>query len=448
MKTITKGFIATLLLSFVVLSSFGQKGVEDGSKYGHGKDSISCIRNISLYREYYKQNNYTDAINSWKAVYMDCPKASKNIYLDGIKMIKASIKNAESDEQQAELADSLLRIYDKRIKYFGQKGYVLGRKGNDFIRVSKNTVENMQKGYDILSEAIAIRGKSAGDAELVVYFQTSKVLYSAKKFDGTTVVKDYALVMNIIDSKLQKKPDSKRTIRAKDAIEKIFETSGAASADNLIALFEPQFKEKPNDLELLKKIHTLLGNTKGGNETVLYFKVAENLNKIEPKATLAYQLAKRYSNIEKYKESSKYFKQAIELQEDNIEKSNYYLELGDITYKKLGNYAIARSYARKAHELNNKSGYPYMLIGHIYSAATKSCSDKAFEQNAIYWAAVDNFAKAKSINPDLTDKANKYITTFSKYFPDSETIFFNGFNEGDSYKIECWINETTTVRAR
>lgn len=448
MKTITKGFITSLLLFFVAFSSFGQKGVEDGSKYGQGEDSIRCIKNISLYREYYKQKNYADANEPWKVVYMECPKASKNIYIDGIKMIKASIKKAESDEQKKLLTDSLLNIYNKRIKYFNQKGFVLGKMGVDFAHVSKNTVENMQKSYDILSESIALREKSSGAAEMVVYFQTSRVLYSAKKFDGTKVVDDYALLMGIIDSKLKKKPNDKKTLKAKDAIENIFEKSGAASSDNLVNLFEPKFKADPNNVELLKKITALLSKTKGGNETVLYFSAAENLNKIEPKAIFAYQLAKRYSDIEKFTKSTSYYKQAIELQEDSITKSKYYLELGDVTYRKLGNYAIARSYALKAHELNKTSGYPYMLIGHIYAAATKSCSEKPFEQTAIYWIAVDKFAKAKAVDPSLTESANKYIAAYHKFFPDNETIFFNGFNEGDTYKIDCWINESTTVRAR
>ncbi|MDA3781220.1 MAG: hypothetical protein PF487_13490 [Bacteroidales bacterium] len=448
MKTFTKGFIASLLLSFVVFSSFGQKGVEDGSKYGHGEDSIRCIKNISLYREYYKQGNYSDAIKSWKIVYIESPKASKNIYIDGIKMIKASIKDTESDEQQSLLADSLLRIYDKRIENFGQRGYVLSRKGTDFVHYSKNTVENMQKGYDILSEAIAIRGKSSGMAELVVYFQTSKILFSAKKIDGTKVVSDYALVMDIIESQLMKNPDSKRTNRGKDAIEKIFENSGAASSDNLVSLFEPKFNETPNDLKLLKKIIYLFNNTKGGTETVLYYRVAENLNKLEPSSLLAHKLAIRYSNLEKYTTSSEYYKQAIKLQKDSIEKANYYLELGDLTYRKLKNYNIAKSFALKAQKLNKNSGYPYLLLGHIYASATKSCSDKAFEQKAIYWLAVDKFAKAKAIDSNLSESANKYITAFSKYFPDNETIFFNGYNEGDTYQIGCWINESTTVRSR
>ena len=57
-----------------------------------GQDSISCVTNISLYREYVKQKNYEDAIGPWRKAYIDCPKASKNIYIDGAKIFNYIIK--------------------------------------------------------------------------------------------------------------------------------------------------------------------------------------------------------------------------------------------------------------------------------------------------------------------------------------------------------------------
>ena len=35
-----------------------------GSKFG--SDSVQCVTNISLYREYVKQKNYDDALTSWR----------------------------------------------------------------------------------------------------------------------------------------------------------------------------------------------------------------------------------------------------------------------------------------------------------------------------------------------------------------------------------------------
>ena len=45
------------ILMLAVIAGYSQKGSEDGSKFGHGQDSIQCMRNYSLYSEYYKQKN-------------------------------------------------------------------------------------------------------------------------------------------------------------------------------------------------------------------------------------------------------------------------------------------------------------------------------------------------------------------------------------------------------
>ena len=71
-----------------------------------------------------------------------------------------------------------------------------------------------------------------------------------------------------------------------------------------------------------------------------------------------------------------------------------------------------------------------------------------FEKETVYWVAVDKFIKAKSIDKTLTEKANKAIATYSKYFPNTESCFFNGVESGQRYKVECWINESTKVRTR
>src|SRR6056297_3058705 len=161
MKTISKLTLVLLAVFISASISFGQKGVEDGSKYGHGEDSIRCLTNLSLYSEFYKQNNYEDAAKPWTIVYNECPKASKNIYLHGEKMITDPIENTDNEEKREVLIDSLMRLYDKRIKYFAQKGFVLGKKGLDWIKYSEKNINTFKKGYEILNESIDLRGKKS-----------------------------------------------------------------------------------------------------------------------------------------------------------------------------------------------------------------------------------------------------------------------------------------------
>ena len=89
-----------------------------------GSDSVSCITNLSLYREYYKQKNYTDAIGPWRWTFINCPRASGNIYKNGPIIIKAKMK-LDKNNSQAYL-DTLMQIYDNRIEFFGKEGFVLG----------------------------------------------------------------------------------------------------------------------------------------------------------------------------------------------------------------------------------------------------------------------------------------------------------------------------------
>ena len=63
MKIGLKIALYPFLMAFLTLTGMAQKGVEDGSRYGHGEDSVRCIKNISLYRENTKHGNYDMAVS-------------------------------------------------------------------------------------------------------------------------------------------------------------------------------------------------------------------------------------------------------------------------------------------------------------------------------------------------------------------------------------------------
>jgi len=446
MRTIVKILTTGLFIALSAVVVFGQKGVDDGSKYGHGEDSVRCVINMSLYREYVKQGNFAPAIAPWQIVYNECPKATKYIYIDGAKMITDAIEKETDAANKKLLVDSLMKVYDNRVKYYGQLGYVLGRKGVDFNKYSENTPENLKIAYDFLKKSLETERIQSGAQELFTFMQISKDLFTAKSIIGTQVVADYGFVSDLIDQNLKKQPSDVNMIKAKEAVDQIFESSGAASCDDLVPYYTQKFKETPEDKEFLKKAASLLSATKCSGAEI-YYNILNKLYTIEPTLDVVYELANLNRIKENYTEASKLYKQAIDLQEDKLIKSRYYIELGDLT-RRDGNYPLARTYALNAIENDPNSGVAYMLIGHIYAGASKSCSDDEFEQKSVYWAAVDKFAKAKSVDPSLTDQANELIDTYKVHFPDNETIFFYGLKEGDNYTIKCWINEVTSVRSR
>ena len=44
---------------------------------GDWQNNETCLKNLSLYYEFYKHKNYDDAINPWRVVYNDAPNQGK-----------------------------------------------------------------------------------------------------------------------------------------------------------------------------------------------------------------------------------------------------------------------------------------------------------------------------------------------------------------------------------
>lgn len=446
MKTPVKFLLFTLLISaFSMLHSFGQTGAEEESRFGSGEDSIRCLKNLSLYVEFYKQNNYEDAVRPWTIVYNECPRSSKNIYLHGEKMITDAIEDAEDPEQKKVLIDSLMQLYDKRIKYFGQKGYVLGKKGIDLINYAETTIENLKKGYDILKESINLRGEKSSVAVLVTYMNTTSALYRNDQLEGEKVVENYSMTLQNIEKRLEQDPDDQLLQRGKKALDQIFEGSGAATCENLVALYEPRIEENKDDVALLNKVINLLSDSKC-TDSDLYLNANVQLIKLEPDAGVAHHVCQLYLERDNIDKTIEYYKKAIEIEKDDKDKAGFYIELSSLTFERLEDKRTARDYARKAIELDPSNGRPYMLIGRMYAQSVDECGDDEFEQKAVLWAAVDKFQKAKSIDPEIADEAQGYINSYKPRFPDKRSIFFHNFEVGDSYKVGCWIDETTTIR--
>ena len=445
MKKSGKLLLVFLIAAFSSLHTFGQTGAEEGSRFGSGQDSIRCLKNLSLYVEFFKQNNFEDAARPWSIVYNECPRATKNIYLHGEDMLTDAIENTDDQAKKTRLVDSLMRLYDKRIKYFNQKGFVLGKKGLDYIEYSENTIENFKKGYEWLGESIELRGNESSLAVLVVYLNTSSALFKNDELPGETMLENYSNTLEITEKQMAQSSNDSRIEKARETLDKIFDASGAATCENLIDLYKPRFEKNKDDKELINKIITMLEDSKC-TDSDLYMQVNIRLNEIDPTAEHAHHLAQLYYEDKKIDKSIQYFKQAIKLQDDQEKKAGYYMQLASIAYEDLDDMPTARSYALKAAEFDTDNGRPYILIGRMYTESVEQCGSNDFEKKAVLWAAVDKFIKAKEVDPDIAEEANGYINSYRPRFPDKKTIFFQNYEMGDTYKVGCWINETTRVR--
>lgn len=425
------------LALFVGVFSFGNLFAQ---KWGNTpEDSISCIQNLSMYQEFYKQQNYTDAYAPLKGAIQHCPCNGKNLYIRGVVILKYIIGQEKDAQKQSEYIDELLALYDKRISCFGEEAENKAKKAIDMMTYRNSASEEY---YKLLEEAYNLEKENLEPAYAYYFFIATLEYVKAGKSDAALIIENYDKVSTILDKALRSNPKNKEEIEAYIAnVEAGF--SPFANCDQLIEIFQPKFNETPNDVDFLKKVTALLESTKCTNSE-LFFKSTENLHKLEPSPRSAYLMGRLSLDKKQYSKSVQYLKEAI----PQLEGSDLYFAnlLLATAYSSLEQYSNARNAAREAIKADNTKGDPYLLIAQIYALSAPDCGDTPVKRRAAYWVAVDKAIQAKNIDPSVADQANKLINTYSQYFPPQGDAFMEGFEDGKSYTVGCWIQETTTVR--
>jgi tetratricopeptide (TPR) repeat protein len=448
-----KKMIITVLLSVILgfaptSLTFSQDDEQSAGKYG--SDSVTCVMNISLYREFFKQwkaSNYTnetikDLIGPWRWVFLNCPKGTQNTYIDGVKIISYMIEKAPNEAVKDRYIDTLMMVYDQRIQYFGKEGYVLGRKGVDLATLRPDRYEQIFKD---LKRSVELEGDATAGPVLVYYFKATIGMATTGKADSSVIFEVYDQCMTVIDHNLKKNEGNDEEINNWEVVQNNIEMmlEPFATCEDLISIFKKKYEATPDDIELLKKITKLLDD-KRCQDDPFYFETTEKLYKLEPTPASAYLLAKMLMKEEKYSDAIVYLKE-VEKMDDPVTVQKSYKYLAEC-YRAQKNFPTARSYAQKAIALNPNDGQPYIMIGDMYAESAHDCGDNDLTQRVAYWAAVDKYIKAKQADPSVAEDADKRISSYSVYFPSTQTCFFYSLKEGDTYRVECWINEDTRVR--
>jgi tetratricopeptide (TPR) repeat protein len=429
-----------------------------GGKYG--ADSVKCITELSLYQEAFKQWKKTGYKSSlvdefashWRWVFLNGPRASENTYINGLKIITYYLKKAQSEEAKSAYVDTIEMIYEGRMKYFpnhyrtgkNQVGSIKGKEGVDIFILAP---ERYKKAYSLLKESVEMDKDHSSTGALVYLFRATIKMVKSGDADESLIVDTYDQISEIVGHNLEKYKDNNRYLsrweNVKGNIDNTFEPY--ATCEVLNRIYSKKFEANPTDVELLSKITKILKKKKC-TKSDLFFNATEALYKADPTPTAAMLMGKMNIEKEDYNQAATYYLAAVEMLEDPMEKADIFADLGKI-YFKLNDLPKARSYARKAIALNPADGMSYILIGDLYATSAAKCGDNDLTKKVAYWAAVDKYNQAKRANAEVADLANKRIATYSRHFPAVDVIFFHDLQEGSSYKVGCWINETTTVRA-
>lgn len=446
-----KVILSAIAFVAMTFASYAQTGVQSGSKFGRGEDSIRCMQNLSLFTSYAKQGDYKSAVEFWDKAYDECPASHSSIYTYGPSIVGWQIENEQDQAKKDMLFDRLMGVYDNRIKYFGDnakygKAYILGRKAFDYVRfvnLSKDPLK--ENAYKWLAEAIDL-DKSAN--EVIVfqqYFVLASDIYKNKpEAFRDTYINDYLKITPMLGERAGS-GDPKDTVYAtmKMMADAMFAQSGVADCKTLDGVYGKQLAEKQTDKDFLKIVLMLYKNA-DCEESNVYFKASDYAHKIEPTASSAVGLAVQAYNNKDYNKAISYFEEAVSLESSNVEKSKLQMKIA-ATYNRLGNYSKARTACQAALNHNSSNSSAYIMIAHLYAQYSPTIDDDPVIQKTAYWAAVDKLERAKAVDPSCAADVNKLINAYKASFPPKSELFMRNIT-GDTYTVPGWIQEKTTIR--
>ncbi len=406
----------------------------------YGVDSLKTIMNYSLYIEYFKQDNYKDAYKYWRYLYFNAPKFNKGIYVNGAKMVKDFIKNSKDDDAlKNKWIDSLFMIYDQRITYFNEKGFVIGKKGKDLFILDPSRFE---EAYKLLEESINLEKDNSSTVIPYYFMYTTTIMLKQKKIDESILVQNFVTVTTIIDNNIATGEKVSRWKKINDNVVQL--TSPYLKFEVLEPIFTKKFNDNKDNLSDITSMISLL-DSKRYTDNNLYMMLSERAYELDPSPKAAYSLGNAHYGKGNYSKAVFYYKKAVSAMDDsNIDKAKYYMSLAE-AQRKAGSLSAARSSARKSASLNPNDGTPYIFIGDLYASSSPNCGGSTFEKKAVYWIAVDQYIIARSKG---NENAGSRISKYSQHFPTKEESFYQEppVKDGADYSIGCWINATTKAR--
>ena len=401
--------------------------------------------NNQFLKEAVDNKNYKAAAGYLKILLEQSPAAAQGIYTNGIKLYKNQINRAENDEQRAMFIDSLLYVYDVRLQAFADhskygKAYILDRKAREYLTYKSDDREGVRK---IFNEAIAATEEKTGkpDLELVaIYFSNLCEDYKNDLVAADAVIADYDRFTPAFDGA------DGESAELKNQFDSAFGASGAASCENLEALFSKKLAAEPENEALLGQAVSLM--SRANCDSDFFFQTAEKFYAIKPSSETALFLAQGFQNRSEFEKAMKYLNEALAAETDSAEKEKLYVRIALISMQ-MGNQSDAMAAAKEIKALNAENGYAYYIMGQCYA----SSANGEFAGQACFWAAYDTMSKAVELlgsEPQILEAAKKMMAAYRGSFPTKEECFFNEVQQGASYTCTRGFASgvSTTVRYR
>ena len=421
-----------------------------------------CNIKYNLFKGDYKANKLDAAYENWLWCMDNCPTLSINIYKLGVKIAENKLENASEAEKPA-ARELVMRVYNQRLENYPQDyAYVYDK----IASFKSEQGADEQEVFNWIDKAFKDDVTEVSPRNIYLYFDV--ILNKYKDTDAQKVFDTYDEVGEGIELKREEYTKKIEQINAKDSLslssrDKKLRTgyqqlltnltlvesgldsklSAISTCENLIPLNKKYFEEKKTDAAWLKNAVSRMYN-KECTDDPLYDTLVEAYVHADPSPQASVFYAGILYKKGEVNKAMDYFKKAIDQDTDSYKKAKNLLKVAQILGKQ-GRKSEARSYAYKALDNAPTMGDAYLLIAGLYASSANSCGTDVVSKRMVYVAALNMAYKAKSVDPSISSKANKYIASYSGNVPSKKDLFAATVKSGTPFKIGCWINETVRV---
>jgi tetratricopeptide (TPR) repeat protein len=446
-----------ILLFTILLLSFS------GSSFAQAPDD--CAISLSYFTEPAKIKNYEAALPHYEKLIKECPGYHIAIYQYGVKMFEYFVEE-KGDKSKV---NDLIQAWELRLQNFPDQT----KEGDVLSTIAQikydNNIGSKAEQFKAFDEAFKKDPENfTSGKSLYAYFSLAVDLHNEGQKDLQDIFNLYDVVIDKIDteknslaSKLTPLMDKEeagtaltdKEQRAKDVYENnlgVYATvegsvngklGQLADCPNLIPLYNKDFENKKTDVNWLKNAAGRL-SAKDCDDP-LFFKLVQELHKLEPSAESAYYLGKLAEKDGKASTALDYFNQAADLQTDKGKKASIYYSIAE-NYRKKGSYGTARNYYNKMLEVKPSAGMAYYKIGSMYADSANNCGTTVFEKRAMYWLAADMMDKAARVDGTIASNARAAASSYRQRAP-SKTDIFDANMAGKTVTFNCWVGGSVRV---
>jgi hypothetical protein len=425
-------------------------------KFSDAANSDELETAYVLYRDFMKSGDWEEAFRLWSKVYQAAPAADgrrNTVYADGIRFYERKYTQVTDAEIKERLIDTIFSIYDAIDECYGEGGYIPARKAFDLYYKYPHRASPKQI-LDLFIQAIEIDDLNTPDFVINPFTALLVELYFEDEIDMTFAAPYAYKVLDILENGLSKCEgvDCDRwdivASYAPANLEAFEAVKGFYDCDYYYKKYYQDFLDAQENCEIVRTVYSRLkwGNCPELDERFQNLIAVGNTNCApEPgPIEVAYDCLKNAD----YNCAIDGFQTAAAATDDLEKKSRYLMLVAKIYQTHLKNFAQSRKFALQAAEIRPNWGEPFLHIGRLYASSGPLCGPgRGWDSQVVVWPAVDMWLKAKKVDPSVTSEANEWIARYSQYMPEIGDIFQRNLQEGTSFTVGCWIQETTIIRA-